>query len=226
MQDIRNAFEAVGGEFVISIEELAEKFSRIRAFVFDWDGVFNEGVKFGDQGSPFSETDSMGTNLLRLAHWLNHDQQMPLCGIITGAVNAGTDYFARREGFDFVIRGFTDKSHSWNILLKEFNVAPDEVMYVFDDVLDLPIARACGLRFLVRQSSSPAFRDYVIDNELCDYITAHRGGQGAVREVAELLLELQEMYTNVLEVRTAYSPELYGQYLAARKAGEPRIIKP
>lgn len=226
MRETRELFESIGGEFVTPIGELAERLGEINAFIFDWDGVFNEGVKYGDQGSPFAEIDSMGTNLIRLAYWLQNDGKMPVCGVITGAVNAGTEYIVRREHFDFIIRGFTNKRKSWQHFLEMFDLPPQQVMYVFDDVLDLPIAAECGLRFLVGNRASPAFRSYCIDHDLCDYITGCQGGEGAVREISELILEIWGMYHRVLDIRTEYSDEEYGKYLDARQAINPRFISP
>lgn len=53
------------GEFVINSTALRQKFRTIKAFVFDWDGVFNNGQKNIDGHSTFSEVDSMGVNLIR-----------------------------------------------------------------------------------------------------------------------------------------------------------------
>ena len=221
IQDTRDLFESIGGDFITPIEQIANRLGYINAFIFDWDGVFNEGVKFGDQGSPFAEIDSMGTNLVRLAYWLQNERQMPVCGIITGAVNAGTEYFVNREGFHFVIRGFTDKSLAWQMFQDRFDIPPEQVLYVFDDVLDLPIARQCGLRMMIGNSASPAFRDYCERHELCDYITGHRGGQGAVREAMELLLMLNGMYDQAVNTRIEYAEDGYLEYLDARSSIEP-----
>ncbi|MFM7838489.1 MAG: hypothetical protein ACKO6K_02890, partial [Chitinophagaceae bacterium] len=53
------------GEFITSLPHLQEKLSNVRAYVFDWDGVFNEGFKNEQGSSAFSEIDAMGINLLR-----------------------------------------------------------------------------------------------------------------------------------------------------------------
>ena len=57
------AFEGASG---ISPDRL----DKIKAFVFDWDGVFNNGAKDSEGASPFNEVDAMGTNLLRFNHHL------------------------------------------------------------------------------------------------------------------------------------------------------------
>ncbi len=205
-----------GAHLNVSVAEIREKLNDIHAYLFDWDGVFNSGEKFGDLGSPFSEADSMGTNLLRLGYWLRHDGKMPVTGIITGAVNEGVDYFAKRECLDVCIRGYTDKQIAWEHFLDNFDIEPHQVAFVFDDVIDLPIAKECGLRFCVNRKASPAFRQYVIDNQLCDYMTASTGGEGAVREVCEFILSVQGQYDEVVDARMAYLDDGYRAYLEDR----------
>ena len=217
------SFVLAGAHLNCSVSDIREKLDKVKVFLFDWDGVFNPGVKYGDKGSPFAEADSMGTNLLRLGYWLRHNEQLPIAGILTGAVNEGAEYFAKRECLDVCMRGFNNKRQAWDTFLQTYKVEPDEVAYVFDDVIDLPVAEQCGLRICIRRTSSPAFQEYVIENDLCDYITAHEGGSGAVREMCEFLLAVGNSYEEVVKVRTEYG-DTYRRYLAQRKATETKVI--
>ena len=63
-------FENNGGKFLISEALLISNLSRIKAFIFDWDGVFTNGEKDHELQSRFNEVDSMGTNLLRFSFFL------------------------------------------------------------------------------------------------------------------------------------------------------------
>lgn len=223
-QDIVNRFEDIGGEFCTSPEQIADRLKSVRVFLFDWDGVFNDGMKFGDLGSPFGEDDSMGVNLLRLSYWLNHGK-LPITGILTGATNEAAEYFAKREGLQVCIRGFTDKGEAFRKFCEQFEVDPSEVAFVFDDVLDLPVAKTAGVRMCVVRRTSPLFADYVEENNLCDYLTASKGGQGAVRECAELIIGMTSAFNDVVDVRTDYG-EQYSEYLALRKAVKTIVIAP
>src|SRR6201998_4690564 len=89
------------GSFVTSSKELAQKLQRIKAYIFDWDGVFNDAHKQYDNSSSFSETDSMGINLLRFAHYLKNDRSAPIA-IMSGEQNKTAFYFAQREHFNAV----------------------------------------------------------------------------------------------------------------------------
>jgi 3-deoxy-D-manno-octulosonate 8-phosphate phosphatase (KDO 8-P phosphatase) len=148
---------------------------------------------------------------------------MPIAGILTGAVNQGAEYFAKRECMDVCLRGFNNKRDAWSLFLETFDVRPEEVAYVFDDVIDLPIAESCGLRVCVRRTSSPAFQEYVVAENLCDFITAHEGGDGAVRETCEFLLAVSGIYEKAVQVRIAYG-DTYRRYIKQRKAINTRIL--
>lgn len=217
-------FESIGGEFYTPVDHIAENLSVVHVFLFDWDGVFNDGMKYGDLGSPFGEADSMGVNLLRLSYWLKHGV-MPVTGIITGASNEAAEYFAKREGLECCIRGFTDKGHAFRVFSETFDIEPDAVAFIYDDVIDLPIAEKVAVRCCVRRNSSPLFAEYIESNEYCDYLTSAPGGQAAVRECCELMTALSYDYEEALAVRTGYG-EKYRAYLALRKSVETVVIRP
>lgn len=211
-------FSALGGEFISPASDIQKKLQNIKVFLFDWDGVFNNGNKGGDTPSGFSEADSMGTNLLRFGHWLRH-QQLPFTAIITGENNTAAIQLAEREHFNSIYYQVRDKATALKHLQTTYNIKLEEVAFCFDDVLDLPIAKQCGLRFMINRSSSPLFAEYVKQQHNCDYISAHSGGQHAVREICELILGLTEKFTTVVEERCAFSP-LYQSYLQTRNAGD------
>ena len=72
----------------------------IKAFIFDWDGVFNNGQKNANSSSNFNETDSMGTNLLRYSYFLTNGV-LPITAVISGEKNEAAFYFCERECFKF-----------------------------------------------------------------------------------------------------------------------------
>src|SRR6478609_5750430 len=100
MTDIENLYNFLGGRFITPISEIQSKMESIRAFVFDWDGVFNGGQKQSTGGSSFSEVDSMGTNLLRFSYFFRNGT-MPVTAILSGEKNETAFYFSEREGFNY-----------------------------------------------------------------------------------------------------------------------------
>jgi len=217
VKKIADKFEEAGGIFISSPAGISEKLHRIKAFVFDWDGVFNQGLKGPGITGSYSEADSMGTNLLRFSGWLEHESTLPFMAIITGREDPAALELAKREHFNVVYLKALNKIAALDHFMETRSLKPEEIAYTFDDVLDLPLAERCGLRFLVRRTASPLFMDYVINKKLCDYVTARQGGDHAVREITELLLGLSGNFERVIRERTAYGIS-YQNYLAQRNA--------
>jgi 3-deoxy-D-manno-octulosonate 8-phosphate phosphatase (KDO 8-P phosphatase) len=112
--DIGTMFEREGAVFVTPADELAVKLARIRALVFDWDGVFNRGEKGSGSSSGFSEADSMGVNMLRFGLWLR-DRELPVAAIVTGEVNPSSELFVARERFHCLFQGVRDKRDAMRV---------------------------------------------------------------------------------------------------------------
>ena len=222
MHEIERLYTGIGGRFISKPEEIAERLKGIKAFVFDWDGVFNNGQKMLSGGSAFSEVDSMGTNLLRFSYFLKHHQH-PLCAIISGEKNDTAFYFCEREGFQFSYFKVAHKAQALASLCEQANIKPSEVAYFFDDVLDLPIAERCGLRILVNQKVNPLFQKYCIQHHLADYLCSVPGGHFAVREATELLMGLNENYEQVINERKENTVN-YQNYIKQRRLLKPQFF--
>lgn len=222
MQDtaaIQKLFVEIGGTFVLPVADMASRLSGIKAFVFDWDGVFHAGRKGKQGGNSFAEADSMGLNMLRFGHWLQHGA-LPVVAIVTGEQNPPARELAEREHFHGMYYGIKDKRKALQHLCGTYELQPAEVAFVFDDILDLSISEQVGLRMQVRRDASPLFRDHCIEKGYCDYITGQSPAGHAVREVCELILGLRGNYSEVIELRKAYEGP-YAEYLALRQAVEP-----
>jgi 3-deoxy-D-manno-octulosonate 8-phosphate phosphatase (KDO 8-P phosphatase) len=210
---VKNIFN---GQFVLSPSAIEQKLQQIKAYIFDWDGVFNDGHKFADGSSSFSETDSMGTNLLRFNHYLQH-KQLPVIAIITGEHNKAAFHFATRESFNDVYYKIKHKKTALQHFCEQNKIKPSEVLFVFDDVLDFSAAKIAGLRIMVSHSCNPLLIEVAIKNKLVDYITFHDGANGAVREVSELIMFLSGIFDKAIDERARYSKE-YQTYIGKRNA--------
>ena len=211
--------EQFKGHFILEPAAIRERLSRVKAYVFDWDGVFNNGQK-NEQGSgPFNEVDAMGTNLLRFNHYLCTGE-LPLVVIISGENNRAAQTLANREHFHAVYSGIKYKPEALEHLTKGTMLQPEEIAFVFDDVLDLSVAARAGVRFLVRRACNPLLTDYVVRQGLADYITACDGNNSAVREVVELITGLNGMYAETIEERMNFT-KVYQQYLQLRNQSRP-----
>jgi 3-deoxy-D-manno-octulosonate 8-phosphate phosphatase (KDO 8-P phosphatase) len=109
-----------------------------------------------------------------------------------------------------VYQGAQDKLTAFAEILEKEGIGADEACFVGDDVIDLPVMRVCGLAVAVRNA-----REEVKDE--ADFITDHRGGDGAVRDVVEYVLKAQGKFDECVEKYIASrTPEsAFGQ--AARR---------
>jgi 3-deoxy-D-manno-octulosonate 8-phosphate phosphatase (KDO 8-P phosphatase) len=202
------------GLFAASPEAIAARLKDIKAFVFDWDGVFNDGKKDAGGSGYFSEVDAMGTNLLRFNHYLLK-KEVPLSAIISGEKNDVTFTFAKREHFHAVYFGVKHKLNAIEHFCSETGLAPENIAFFFDDVLDFSAASVAGLRIMIGRASTPLLKEYAQKNNYVDYITAFSGGEHGLRESAELLLSASGLYNETLDHRVQ-SSEIYKSYLDKR----------
>ncbi len=214
MNSIQKIYEDIGAEFMLPISEITKKLEGIKAFVFDWDGVFNRGEKNGSGSSSFNEIDSMGTNLLRFSYYLKY-KQLPYTALISGEKNESAFFFAQRENFAASYFKIAHKKWALDHFCSIYSIHPNQICYFFDDVLDLSIAQQAGLRILVARKASTLFTNNVKQHNLADYITANQSGDFAVREACEMLMGANELFDETITRRMNYD-EVYQQYIMAR----------
>ncbi len=215
--NVEHIFTQRGGIFCRPFAEIESKLSNIKAFIFDWDGVFNDGMKSAQGGSPFSEVDAMGTNMLRFGYFLKNNS-MPKVAILTGEENPAAAFLGNRECFHGIYFKSTDKRLAFEHFLSTNQLKSEEVAFVFDDVLDLAVAERCGLRFQVRHEGAPLLQQYTQQRSIADYITATE--THAVREVCELILGILGNYNDAIFHRSQFN-DTYQRYLAARNQVTP-----
>lgn len=150
----------------------------IKMFLTDCDGCLTDGgmyySEYGDEMKKFSTQDGLGLRLLR--------EKGIICGIITGE---NTDLVRRRSEklkLDILEMGVKDKLTMVKKICADRNISLDEVAYVGDDINDLELLRAVGFSASV-PNATQTVRDAV------DYVTERAGGNGAVREVIDYILE-------------------------------------
>lgn len=186
--------------------------AQIRLFLFDFDGVFTSGK----MGENFNERDSMGTNMLRLGYYFLSNK-IPEVAIVTGENNEMAKEFAKREHFNYVFLGIRDKKIILNFLREGKAINPSEILLVYDDINDLSLIDKVGLRFLINQPGSLIFQRLVKKQKGYDFLTKHYGGQGAVREICELILDTLKIFPQCVEHRTNFS-NTYQRYWELRNS--------
>lgn len=166
--------------------EIIEKAKRIKVFIVDIDGVMTDGriiySGYGDELRFFDVQDGLGITLLNKA------------GIKTVIVTAGKSKIVKHRARDLKVtctyHGFMDKIDAFNHLLKRFKVTPEEVCFIGDDIIDIPILKRVGFAVAVSNAVDAAKKN-------AHHITANKGGRGAVREICDLILKSQGKWDSV-----------------------------
>lgn len=222
ISDVATAFENLGGVFVSQPTEIAEKLAHIKAFVFDWDGVFNDGIKSCERTSGFSEADAMGMHILRYAYW-RATGSIPLTAIITAQKNDSAVKFAEREHLTKVFYNYKNKYLPIEAISNELGLRKENIATTFDDIIDYPLAQSGCLRFLINRKASPLFQTYFRKNNLCDYITANESPNHPIREICEMVVGLMGIYDEVLLTRFTET-EKYAEFWKMRNIAQTELI--
>jgi len=220
---VSDLFRSNGAKIVAEESVFAENLKSIKALIFDWDGVFNEGWKGDNVLSPFSEVDSMGINMLRFALWLKSGS-VPQVFIVTGLKNLSAQAIANREGFTALYLEVMNKSKAVEHIEENYKVTQKEMICFFDDILDIPMVKNCALRMFIHRKSNPLFERYVVENKLCDYVTGTESGKPAIREACEFLLGMGGMYDEAISKRISFSDE-FKQFMSERKEIKPSLFR-
>ena len=220
---LEDHFVESGGQFLTSAYNLNQRMAGIKAYLFDWDGVFNDGRKTDSGSSNYSEIDVAGLFLLRFGHFLEKGT-VPRCGIITGEENILAHRLAGKLRFNQVYQNSKDKALALDDFLHKNALKPEEVCYVFDDVLDIPVARKCAIRIAIGRLANPMLMEYFIDQQLVDYITACQGHENAVRESCELLLSLMGKQFEVIDKRINQGSE-FENFIEKSRETDPQIFQ-
>ncbi len=159
------------------MDDITTKCERIKLLVMDVDGTLTDGTvlysKNGEELKRFSIIDGMGVELLRRAGIE--------AAIITSENSAIVTARAAKLKIKKIILGSRDKKRALTDLSEKMNLDLENIAYIGDDVNDYYALQTAGVGACPHNSSKEV--KYV-----CDYICQSKGGEGAVREFAELIL--------------------------------------
>jgi len=157
--------------------ELQQRLARVELLVLDVDGILTDGtLYYGERGEAlkaFHVHDGLGMRMLRTR------------GIGVAVVSAKRSGPLERRLADLQVQhrlGREDKLAAMDELLSDLKVSVDAVAYAGDDLIDLPVLRRVGVAITVSDA-----RPQVIAE--ADWVTEARGGRGAVREMADAILD-------------------------------------
>ena len=163
-------------------DSLKKVAKNIKLVIFDVDGVLTDGSLFFDnQGQEFKAFNSKDGHGIRLL--LENDVEVAL---ITGRESNLVKCRAENLKLnpDLIYQGYRDKIPAFDDLLEKNDFTREQIAYVGDDVIDLPIMSQVGFSIAVGDANW-----FVKDN--ADWVTQEVGGKGAAREVCEFILNAQ-----------------------------------
>ncbi len=170
------------------MKTLSAKAKDVRLFVMDVDGVLTDGkiiyTSSGEEIKFFNVKDGLGIKLLKNVGIKT--------AIITSRNSSIVEKRAKELGIDFIFQGEKNKIKALENLKKKMNIKNENILYIGDDLVDLPVLKVVG--FPVCVPSSPK-----VIKEICIYITQKDGGEGAVRETVDMILELREEYEEAIK---------------------------
>lgn len=154
---------------------------KIKMVLTDCDGCLTDGgMYYGDDGSEskkFNTRDGMGFQLLK--------EKGIKTGIITGENNATVQRRGEKLKLDVVKLGVKDKKAAIMELCKTYGIEPEEVAYIGDDINDLEAIQSIGLGCSVSNAMECV-------KNAAQYVSPLHGGDGAVRDIIEYILKIQE----------------------------------
>ena len=177
------------------MQDIIEKAKNIKLVIFDIDGVMTDGSLFFDNnGGEYKAFNSFDGHGLRM---------LQECGVMVAVITGRKSELVKHRmhdlGVTLLYQGYRDKRPAFEALLKEVKLSKDQIAYLGDDVVDLPIMTQLDFAIAV-QNAHPFVKKHA------HWITDRSGGKGAVRDVCEFILEAKGLLDDKLHTYI-YSPE-------------------
>jgi 3-deoxy-D-manno-octulosonate 8-phosphate phosphatase (KDO 8-P phosphatase) len=171
--------------------DIRRRAAGIRVVLMDVDGVMTDG-RICLQSLPDGTSEEMKVFHAHDGAGIKLAGLMGLrMGLITGRDSAATTRRAREASMEFVFQGRAKKLVAYEEILRTARVTDEAVAYIGDDLPDLPLLRRAGLAVAVGNAVPEV-------KQAAHYVTARSGGQGAVREVIELILKAQGRWSEAI----------------------------
>lgn len=184
--------EKIVSEYLAHVpESVFEKARSIKVLITDIDGVLTDGgIIYDDNGIEYKKynvKDGLIVQHLRKAGFL--------VGAITGRTSPVVESRCEELKFDFHYHGIKDKGRKLAEVLEIMEVAVEEVAFIGDDLIDLPVMSRVGLVFAPADALP-----YV--KGVAHYTSSFAGGQGVFREIADILLHSKGQLVPLIESLT------------------------
>ncbi len=170
-----------------NMQSVVEKAKKLKLLILDVDGVLTDGKLFfdneGNEYKSFHAQDGHGIKLLR--------QTGVEVAVISGRKSKSVELRMKNLGIEHVYQGHENKIAAFNEIIEKIGITPEQAAHVGDDVIDLPIMIRAGLAIAVSDANFAV-------KQRADWCTTLPGGQGAVREVCDFIMQAQGSYDQIL----------------------------
>ncbi len=162
------------------MKDILARAAQIKLLIFDVDGVLTDGrLIFGDDGQEYKAFHS------RDGHGMKMLQNSGVAvGIITGRTSKVVEHRMANLGIKHVYQGKLEKLPAFEELIAKLGFDSEQVAYMGDDVVDLPIMLRVGLAVATNDA-------HALVSAHAHWQAPHNGGQGAARDLCELIMEAQ-----------------------------------
>ena len=161
-------------------KEFNSKAQKIKLILTDVDGVLTDGSMYysskGEELKKFNTRDGMAVELLKKS------------GIKTIFISRESSKIAlarAKKVKAIALLGITNKESHLEIICKKYDILPNEIAYIGDDINDLEIMKLIGLSFAPKDSMMSILKT-------ANHVCKSKGGDGVLREVAELIIQLKQ----------------------------------
>ena len=160
-----------------------DKLSEISTFIFDVDGVFTTGTVLatdgGEMNRDFNIKDGFAINRA-----VKEGYQII---IISGGDSEGVRIRLNRLGVDEVHTAISDKKNHLESICERLNIPLSKTLYVGDDIPDIPVMKLCGVKVAPQDAAWEV-------QDAADLVTKAPGGKGAIREIVQKVMTLQDKW--------------------------------
>lgn len=166
-------------------DKLFKKLSKVKIVVSDVDGILTDGtiiVSKGQEYKNFHVEDALGTSLLKLSN-------IPI-SFISARVSEATTARLDELKIDHVFQGYINKLSALNKIMKIYNVGYQDILYIGDGFVDMPVMEKVGFSVSVPNAHSEV-------KDIADFVTNKSGGTGVLVEIVQYLLKSKGIYDDI-----------------------------